>query len=234
MWRRQHGVWLLVLASRLRIRQCFHTPGGRQGRTVPSRRALVAWTRPTQPYLSGSCTSRTAIEQQLTIISTTGLCQRRKWPEPSFESYRSRYGWVCTVRVNNREYTTDTEYETDDLARNAAATRAYMICRNFSVNDGMYPKARQGNQGGVIQGLPVAIGTGRRSTYSSVPDYDSRSSSSAEAPSGGSSPRSSDSGFENHSRRSSKSSQTLCFCGRGSVRAYERCNGCLREAGWRC
>jgi len=135
--------------------------------------------------------------------------------------------------VNNREYTTDTDYETDELARNAAATRAYMICRNFSVNDGMYPGQRQG-QGGVIQGLPVAIGTGRRSTHSSGTEYDSGSSAYAEAGSGGSSPRSSDSGLDSGSRRSSKSSGSgQCYCGRGSIRAYERCSSCLREVGWR-
>ncbi|KAK7518609.1 hypothetical protein IWX49DRAFT_214319 [Phyllosticta citricarpa] len=159
------------------------------------------------------------------IMYLTGLCQRRHWPDPLYECYRTRQGFTCTVRVNNREYTTDAAYESDELARNAAATRAYMICRNFSVNDGMYPGQRQG-QAGVIQGLPVAIGTGRRSTYSSSNDYDSTS--------GGSSPRTSDYGLEPPaSRRSSKSSSGSCFCGRGEVRAYERCASCLREGGWR-
>jgi hypothetical protein len=142
------------------------------------------------------------------------------------------------VRVNNREYTTDVDYETDDLAKNAAATRAYMICRNFSVNDGMYPGQRPG-QGGVVQGLPVAIGTGRRNTVSSN-DYDSASSS------GGTSPRNSDVGLDEQSVRASSStapstvstasaaSASSCFCGRGYVRAYERCTYCLREAGYRC
>lgn len=158
-----------------------------------------------------------------------GLCNRRHWPDPLYECYRTRQGYTCTVRVNNREYSTDVEYETDELARNAAATRAYMICRNFSVNDGMYPGQRQG-QGGVIQGLPVAIGTGRRNTYSQ--DYDSGSSTYAEAGSGGSSPRSSDCGLDSESRRSSKSSTTgFCYCGRGAIRAYERCNSCLQEGG---
>ena len=68
--------------------------------------------------------------------------------------------------MNNREYTSDAEYESDELARDAAATRAYLICRHFSVNDGMIPGQRQG-QGGVVQGLPVAIGTGRRRTAGS-------------------------------------------------------------------
>jgi hypothetical protein len=169
------------------------------------------------------------------IMYLTGLCNRRHWPDPHFQTYRTRHGYTCTVRVNNREYTTDVEYETDELAKNAAATRAYMICRNFSVNDGMYPGQRAG-QGGVIQGLPVAIGTGRRNTYSSN-DYDSASSS------GGTSPRSSDCGLDaaanpairrsSRSSASSASSATNCFCGRGTVRAYERCKSCLREAGYR-
>ncbi|KAF2656334.1 hypothetical protein K491DRAFT_390010 [Lophiostoma macrostomum CBS 122681] len=166
------------------------------------------------------------------IMYLTGLCQRRHWPDPLFQTYRTRYGYGCTVRVNNREYSTDVEYESDELAKNAAATRAYMICRNFSVNDGMYPGQRPG-QGGVVQGLPVAIGTGRRGTCSSN-DYDSASTSS-----GGTSPRGSDCGLDTDrsGRRSSKSSASSgsnCYCGRGAVRAYERCNTCLREAGYRC
>ncbi|KAF2233995.1 hypothetical protein EV356DRAFT_524185 [Viridothelium virens] len=155
------------------------------------------------------------------IMYLAGLCQRRHWPDPLYEPFRTRRGYQCTVRVNNREYTTDTAYESEELARNAAATRAYMICRNFSVNDGMY----RNGQSGVVQGLPVAIGTGRRSTYSSVSDYDSASSNYADAGSGGSSPRSSDSGLEGESRRQSGS---LCHCGRGYIRSYNRCSSCLR------
>src|SRR5690242_1583953 len=70
------------------------------------------------------------------LMLPAGLCQRRHWPDPQFQTYRSGYGYGCTVRVNNREYSTDVDYESDELAKNAAATRAYMICRNFSVNDG--------------------------------------------------------------------------------------------------
>ncbi|KAF2744047.1 hypothetical protein M011DRAFT_409478 [Sporormia fimetaria CBS 119925] len=166
------------------------------------------------------------------IMYLTGLCQRRHWPEPQFQTYRTRYGHRCTVRVNNREYSTDVDYETDDLAKNAAATQAYMICRNFSVNDGMYPGQRPG-QAGVVQGLPVAIGTGRRSTVSSN-DYDSASSSS-----GGTSPRTSDHGldcergFPRRSSKSSLSSMASCYCRRGAVMYHDRCVHCLREAGYR-
>jgi hypothetical protein len=64
------------------------------------------------------------------------------------------------VRVNNREYQTDAVCGSETLARESAAMRAYLICRNFSVNDGMYPAGH--DHGGVVQGIPVAIGTGRK------------------------------------------------------------------------
>jgi hypothetical protein len=164
------------------------------------------------------------------LIANTGLCQRRHWPDPLFSTYRTRQGFGATVRVNNREYSTDVEYESEELAKNAAATRAYMICRNFSVNDGRDPGQRPGQ---VPQGLPVAIGTGRRNTASSN-DYDSASTSS-----GGTSPRNSDYGLDavdamgRRASKSSAASSSNCYCGRGMVRAYERCNHCLHEAGYR-
>ena len=74
------------------------------------------------------------------------------------------------------------------LARENAAMRAYLICRNFSVNDGMYPSGNR--NGAVMQGLPVAIGTERRSICSE--DLDTSASSGSR--SGGSSPNSYDSG----------------------------------------
>lgn len=72
--------------------------------------------------------------------------------------------------------------------------RAYMICLNFSANDGMYPLGHK--HGGVIQGLPVAIGTGRRSTYADDASSGSRS--------GGSSPGSYESGRSAGDGRRSK------------------------------
>ena len=91
------------------------------------------------------------------------------------------------VRVNNREYHTDGAYGTELLARENAAMRAYLICRNFSVNDGMYPSAHQRSHGGMLQGMPVAIGRERHrsATYSSDGTDGSVSSGSR---SGGSSP----------------------------------------------
>lgn len=109
-----------------------------------------------------------------------GLCKRRQWPQPHYESYPTSAGYACVARVNNREYQTDTTYGSDLLARENAAMRAYLICRNFSVNDGMYPSGHA--RGPIIQGLPVAIGTERRSVY--VDEHDNGSHS------GGSSPRS--------------------------------------------
>ncbi|KAL9115074.1 MAG: hypothetical protein Q9227_000868 [Pyrenula ochraceoflavens] len=117
---------------------------------------------------------------------SAGLCRRRHWPDPLYESYYSASGagYRCVVRVNNREYQTDTYYESEKLARENAAMRAYLICRNFSVNDGMYPVGH--DHGGVVQGIPVAIGTGRYR----YPDTDGSGSSGSR--SGGSSPESRD------------------------------------------
>ncbi|BCR83353.1 uncharacterized protein ACHE_10755A [Aspergillus chevalieri] len=117
------------------------------------------------------------------VLYLSSLCKRRHWPDPLYSSYKtttttttpsptgastgpntsSNAGYTCTVRVNNREYQTDTICESEPLARENAAMRAYLICRNFSVNDGMYPAGH--DHGGVVQGVPVAIGTGRKGRF---------------------------------------------------------------------
>ncbi|KAI9700047.1 MAG: hypothetical protein M1836_002581 [Candelina mexicana] len=104
----------------------------------------------------------------------------------------------------------------DTLARENAAMRAYLICRNFSVNDGMYPAGH--NKGGVVQGLPVAIGTGRR-TSAYVDEYGRGSgSSSNSSTSESSSPASSDNGKEMGERsRGGGLSRALAY-GSGSRR----------------
>lgn len=142
-----------------------------------------------------------------------------------------------------------------------------MICRNFSANDGMYPGQRPGQSGSVVQGLPVAIGAGRRSNRSSTGSdaYSGVSGSEAGTSSGGNSPKSFESGFEQQLRevtaqmprpismgqshrrtgRANRASVAVapsgapasagdyvCLCRRASVRAYGRCNHCLRESGW--
>ncbi|KAL1995823.1 hypothetical protein VTN49DRAFT_689 [Thermomyces lanuginosus] len=99
------------------------------------------------------------------VLYLANLCRRRHWSEPSYEVYKHSTGYTCVVRVNNREYKSDKVYKTEIMARENAAMSAYLICRNFSVNDGMYPAGV--DHGGVLQGIPVAIGTGRRVASSS-------------------------------------------------------------------
>jgi len=164
----------------------------------------------------------------------TNLCERRHWPDPSFEPRHSRHGWTCRVRVNNREYTCDTTYHSEEQARDKAAESAYMICRNFSVNDGMYPGQKQG-QPGVVQGLPVAIGTGRRNNQRYTNDYSSLYS--AGSGSASSSPRTSESDLDMPSRRPSVVSPssnryTICNCRRAYVSQQTRCEYCVREGAW--
>jgi bisphosphoglycerate-dependent phosphoglycerate mutase len=165
----------------------------------------------------------------------TNLCHRRRWADPLFETRQSRHGWTCRVRVNNREYTSDSAYTSEEVAREKAAESAYIVCRNFSVNDGMIPGQKQG-QGGVKQGLPVAIGTGRqrgsRQYAGAVHAYAGSNSSSAD-----SSPRTSESGLETASRRSSGSTSSnipisVCYCQRAYVSRYQRCEYCCQENGW--
>jgi hypothetical protein len=104
------------------------------------------------------------VKQQLTFPA--GVCQRRNWPDPLYQVSVSRYGYSCIVRVNNREYQTkkDAPYQSELLAKEAAATTAYTICANFSANDGMYPAGFA--SGGVIQGNPVPVGSGRHARRS--------------------------------------------------------------------
>lgn len=78
-----------------------------------------------------------------------GLCRRRGWQDPTYECYRDPSGYTCLVLVNGREYQTDISYESDVLAQENAAMRAFMVCRNFSVNGGMLAR------NGVVQGLPA-------------------------------------------------------------------------------
>ena len=140
------------------------------------------------------------------------------------------------MRVNGREYTSDTPYATAELARDKAAESAYMICRNFSVNDGMYPGQKHG-QGGIVQGLPVAIGTGRRAR-SHKPSTSGSDSSCSEggSSSGESSPRTSDTELDAGARRTKAPAQAtmaVCHCRRAYVTGrYGRCEYCMRESGW--
>ena len=101
-----------------------------------------------------------------------------------------RLGYRCVVRVNNREYQTPTYHSSETSAKENAALIAFNICRNFSANDGMYPTGFA--HGGVIQGNPVPVGSGRHSrrpaTETARTEYRYGDSDSAGSRSGGSSP----------------------------------------------
>ncbi|KAF4595926.1 double strand RNA binding from dead end protein 1 domain-containing protein [Ophiocordyceps camponoti-floridani] len=94
------------------------------------------------------------------------LCRRRGWTDPSYECYRDPKGFTCLVLVNGREYQTDLAYESDVLAQENAAMRAFMVCRNFSVNGGMLAR------NGIVQGLPATADTGRRRRSRHAPARD--------------------------------------------------------------
>jgi hypothetical protein len=107
----------------------------------------------TNLYLGPRCAQQTMAGPPLTC--RTGLCRRRGWRDPLYETYRSSSGYTCLVLVNGREYQTDLAYESDGLAQENAAMRAFMVCRNFSVNGGMLAR------NGVVQGLPANEHSGR-------------------------------------------------------------------------
>lgn len=121
------------------------------------------------------------------LIVLAGLCQRRNWPDPIYQTTPSRSGYTCVVRVNHREYQTSKYYENETAAREAAALTAYTICRSFSVNDGMYPTGF--DHSGVVQGRAVPVGTGRRhhNVTAATAAYQYRGESDSSR-SGGSSP----------------------------------------------
>lgn len=177
-------------------------------------------------------------------LPSLGVCNRRQWPDPHYEPYHNSQGYFCKVRVNNREYSTDVPYKSESLAREGAAMNAWMICRNFSHNDGMRPGARPGQRSanGAVQGLPVAIGTGRKVNRHSASSYESGSSDGLST--GSSSPKSLESGFDQQMRqvthqlpnvtprRAQNTDGYFCYCRRAPVRAYGRCGYCLQENGW--
>lgn len=150
----------------------------------------------------------------------SGLCQRRRWPEPAYQVSCSPSGYRCVVRVNNREYQTPTYHPSETSAKEHAALIAFNICRNFSANDGMYPTGFA--HGGVIQGNPVPVGSGRRSSRRAGTDarseYRYGDSDSTGSRSGGSSPdwgesRLSDPLRGSSTRRSMYSSDSMHYGG---------------------
>ncbi|KAH7323066.1 hypothetical protein B0I35DRAFT_192710 [Stachybotrys elegans] len=76
------------------------------------------------------------------------LCRQRGWDEPSYEFDMHRSGFTCRVRVNGREYPSNSAHDSHLLAQEQAAIVAYLVVHHFSVNTG-------------AQGLP-AEGEGTR------------------------------------------------------------------------
>lgn len=73
-----------------------------------------------------------------------------------YSIWRVEPKYACYVEVNGRRYQTDIEYESAFLAQENAAMRAFMVCRNFSVNGTMLLR------NGVVQGLPTRESSLRR------------------------------------------------------------------------
>jgi len=161
----------------------------------------------------------------LHTVYLASLCQRRRWPEPAYQISYTPSGYRCVVRVNNREYQTSTYHPSDSSAKEGAALIAFNICRNFSANDGMYPTGFA--HGGVIQGNPVPVGSGRhshRSRTDTRTDYRYGDTDSSGSRSGGSSPdwaefRRSDPLQTSTSRRGAPSSNSSLY-GRPAVPRY--------------
>lgn len=164
------GWWIHDLITELDDR--VHTSSGRST-------SLIVWAQNSD---------------MLHIVYLAGLCQRRQWPEPHYEVTPTRHGYTCVVRVNNREYQTSKTYPSEVLAKDAAATIAFTICRSFSVNDGMYPNGFAHDN--IVQGRAVPVGAGRtarRQAAPATPNYRMRTESiSSGSRSGGSSPDISD------------------------------------------
>lgn len=81
------------------------------------------------------------------------------------------------MRVNGREYQSESILDTEVLAREAAAMRAYLFCRNFSVNDGAHPSSNPMATMGAPQsqtasaGVPSITGTNRGYTVGNGNGY---------------------------------------------------------------
>ncbi|KAJ5923487.1 hypothetical protein N7454_008732 [Penicillium verhagenii] len=126
-------------------------------------------------------------------MHTSAFAAAAAGKSPPYEAYPSQtgsgLGFTCIVRVNNREYQTESACASEVLARESAAMRAYLICRNFSVSDGMIPAGHSARtHGGAVQGIPVAIGTGRKARDDDDTEGSTNSSACGGSWSGGSSP----------------------------------------------
>ncbi|KAI1745266.1 hypothetical protein F4680DRAFT_401598 [Xylaria scruposa] len=90
------------------------------------------------------------------------LCRRRGWQDPSYECHRDPRGYTCLVLVNGRHYYTDTAHESESLAMENAAMRAFMVCRNPPANENMLAR------NGIVQGLPANDSSRPKSRHASA------------------------------------------------------------------
>ena len=151
-------------------------------------------------------------------MCSAGLCERREWSEPIYQVYRTRHGYICTAIVNNRAYMADSESETPDLAREAAATQAYLQSRQFSLNNGTI--LGQSHQEVVFQELPASIGASRERTVNLPHGYPQR---------GHESPAASETGSGGRSNSGSPVTAYSCPCGQLPYGRYNQCATCLRQ-----
>jgi len=86
------------------------------------------------------------------ILYLSSLCRRRRWSDPHYETQKYSTGYVCNVRVNNRDYQGDSVHATEVLAQENAAMRAYLICRNISVHENNFSQ-----MAGLISGAPLVV-----------------------------------------------------------------------------
>ncbi|ETS85548.1 hypothetical protein PFICI_03573 [Pestalotiopsis fici W106-1] len=59
------------------------------------------------------------------MTNLQSLCQRRGWPDPTYECFRDGTGHQCMVLVNDHDYQTDITYESDYMAKENAAMVAW-------------------------------------------------------------------------------------------------------------
>lgn len=97
------------------------------------------------------------------ILYLSSLCRRRRWTDPLYKCLPYGSGYACTVSVDHREYVTEKTYETEDLAKEAAAMKAYLICRNIGVSEGQAAAAAHsaGQYPVVGHGQSVGVWAGR-------------------------------------------------------------------------
>lgn len=144
----------------------------------------------------------------------TGLCERRKWMKPQYGFYYTSSGVTCVVLVNEREYVSEAAHASKDLAAEDAATQAYCICRNYSVNNGI----------GRGQGRPFQRSVAHR------PEARVRGGGNDVHRRGGSSPTGSDSSRPSSSGSSSHAG--ICRCEQPLPERYSNCPTCYQPLCW--